>query len=240
LLRNAVIVAGSSLFSAAFSFAWWSIIVAIIVVLFGYYNITERHAFRISYWLLFVVLAGAFSLSFQPSIAGSVGGLIPYAVYIVGVALFFLMFGIAHGVFRASTSLYSLLNTALIFGLLLTSHLLAWQGSILTSVVMLFISIMVSSVLIREAFQWYGLPSGNTKFISYALGMIIGELYLVLSFLPLGPFNTAAFLTLIAFFGRDVFVASHRGTLSMPFALRSLTFFVLITIVILSASPWSI
>ncbi len=240
LLRNALLIAGGCLFTAAFSFVWWSIIVAVVIALVGYHSIAERHAFRISYWLLIILFTGAFSLAFQPSIAHSIGGLIPYATYLICATLLFLIIGISRSVFRSPTSLYALVNTALIFGLLLASYLFVWRGGTGAPIVALLIAVGASALLIREALVWYGLPQKNAKFIAYALGVVIGELYLVLSFLPLGPFNTAAFLTLVAFFGRDAFVALNRGTLSMPFALRSLTFFVLITIVILGVSPWSI
>lgn len=210
------------------------------IALIGYKSITERRVFRISYWFLVVLLSGAFSLAFQAHIIPYIGAFIPYALYLVGASLLFLIIGIAHGMFRLSSSLYALVNTALIFGALLTSQLFVWRSSGGASVGMLLIAALMCGALIYEGLVWYGLSKKHAKFVAFALSVVIGELYLLLSFLPLGPFNTAAFLTLVAFFGRDIIVASHKGTLSVPFVLRSLTFFLLIAIIILSSSPWSI
>ena len=105
-------------------FSWWAVLVFFLVLIGIYFTqLPERHLLRFSFWLLpLLMLFGLHALSNLPSCSLSlVPCLSSLIVYLLYFLLTFTILGLGSFFFTRRHTIYSLLNTILIF---LTSLLL--------------------------------------------------------------------------------------------------------------------
>lgn len=227
-----------------FGFSWWAIL-AFFLVLIGIYftQLPERHLLRISFWLLpLLILFGLHSLSSLPSCSLS---LIPCPLSLIAYILYFLLsftiLGLGSFFFTRRHAVYSLLNTTLI---LLTSLVLFSSKFQVTSFKFNFLYLaffLITIFIFREVLHFFEVSwSKRGLIVSLAVSLVGLELAWLITFLPLGFINAATFLTLFFILIRESIVSHFRGTLNLPFIMRQLTFFVLLTLIIFAVSQWTI
>lgn len=227
-----------------FGFSWWAILVFFLFLIGIYFTqLSERHLIRVSFWLLpLLILFSLHSLSILPSCSLSLVpcplSLIAYLLYF---SLTFIVLGLGNFFFTHRHTIYSLLNTILI---LLTSLLLFSSKFQVTSFKFNFLYLAFFLIIIfifKEVLHFFEVSwAKRSLIVSLAVSLVGLELAWLITFLPLGFINAAAFLTLFFILIRESIVSHFRGTLNLPFIMRQLTFFVLLTLIIFAVSRWTI
>lgn len=240
LLRNAALITASLSLSVWFGVYWWTVFFACVTSIVFYFLLPERHTITTSFFFGFLIILWSSFILSSSDIASFVGawGIIIWCI--ISIAIFLIALRLGSGSVNIQSTEYSFLNTILIFGVSFAVHLIAWNG---TTLLLVFSTIVVGvcvSMLLYEYFRnsTYGILRGRV--IAIALGLVSAELFVLLGFIPLGPWNAAAFITLVALLSRDVFVAHVRGLLQTSLVLRSATFFIIFSVVIFAAAQWSI
>jgi len=226
-----------------FGFSWWAIFIFFLVLIGIYFTqLLERHLLRVSFWLLpLLILFSLHSLSILPSCSTSILCPLSLITYFLYFSLTFIVLGIGSFFFTHRHTIYSLLNTILI---LLTSLLLFSSKFQVTSFKFNFLYLVFFLIIIfifKEVLHFFEVSWSKRIFIvSLAVSLVGLELAWLITFLPLGFINAAAFLTLFFILIRESIVSHFRGTLNLPFIMRQLTFFVLLTLIIFAVSQWTI
>ncbi|MEK7089530.1 MAG: hypothetical protein AAB920_01800 [Patescibacteria group bacterium] len=191
----------------------------------------ERRHFRASYFIMCIVaLLGTMMTGGSEGVSFS--SLLIIAIFAVGIAI---EIGLFHFYFRSRMLVYGVFHIALMVALF--SVFFVAQLSLL-SVLFILISLIL---LFREFFalanvQW----RGRALLMSVALGFFGTEIALLVRFMPLGFVNASAFLGLTMLLVRDAGRAHFEGALNLPFILRSLAVFFILSVVIFSVSVWGI
>lgn len=217
LVRYAGFSAGSlALFAAANFYLYWSLI--------------DRRRFRTSYLVLLTIgfLAG-YSLLAEWTFAVAL-------VYLIVLA--YLLFGLAEFWFRNRPAVYQILNTALFFAVFAiffsADPARYFYGKYLIVALAVYL-------LFREAFQFLsGQWPRREAVIALALALAAFEMLWAVSLSPIGFINSAALLTLLVFLSRDLIWQYLQGCLNRSVILKRATFFVVLLVLILGTSNWSL
>ena len=214
--------------------SFWSLLIFFLIS-FGIFlkEPPERRLAGISFFIL--TLLSVLSLALIRS-AGPAPTFLIFGAFFVFFALFFILFGLINFFFKNRFAVYGVFNTVL----LLLIFLIIQQLSLNDFLRYLLIFSAVALVF-REAFVYFGALLGpRVWFASAVSGFLAVEFYFLVSFLPLGFINAAAFLTLSFLLVRDGLAVHFQGFLNLPFVFRQLTFFVFLAIIIFAAAKWAI
>lgn len=221
-------------FSAGPSPSRFLVLVIFLSILYFPESLSDRRRLKVSFWLI-PVLSAVFLVNL-PDYPATVP---VFLAILVPAVLFFGVLGLIRYLIPNQAVFYEILNTLIFIFLFL-----AWGGFAGPSAVSLWPLLGVfaaSYLLFSEAFGFVSsFPSSRIKAVALVSAFFITQAAFFLFFLPLGSLNTAAFLGLLAVVVRSGFIAHFEGKFSAVFALRHLTTFVLITIIILAATNWSL
>jgi hypothetical protein len=197
------------------------------VVVFGviyFREIEERRSFTKSFWALPVLALAAMEWVTAWSLTA-------FAV------LFFILLGLINLFFKERHLIYGVFNTALILSISILFFFLARGPENFWILGIAFTALQF--LVLKEALGFSGFP-GSRRAALHAgvLAFIALEFAYILQFLPLGFINSAIFTTLFLVLGRETAVSFSKGALNFPFMMRQVTFFVVLTIIIFSASSW--
>lgn len=163
---------------------------------------------------------------------GFIGLIIVIFVYAIA---FFGFIGLADFLFKNNSAVYNFLNAflmAVTFLIFFSMNFVWWRPIFLGFFLFMFF---------REFFNFYKVNWQKRSLIICLVLVLAGlELAAVVSFLPLGPFNAAAFLTLFFLLTRDIILAFFKGQLNLYVVFRQITIFVVFTIIIFAVSQWSL
>jgi len=155
-------------------------------------------------------------------------------IFIYAVA-FFALIGIADFIFKNNLAVYNFLNTFLIavtFLIFFSMEFVWWRPLFLGFFLFMFF---------KETLNLYEVFWQKRSLIVCLVLTLVGlELAAIVSFLPLGPFNAAAFLTLFFLLVKEIILAFFKGQLNFNLLFRQITIFVIFTILVFAASQWSL
>ncbi len=225
------------------NFSFWAVLGLFLVLLPSIYfrESPERQSVKVSFWLFpFLGLIALYILksSFPSNFA-------VFAVFALLLLFFISLFGLISFIFTNRFLFFGIFNAALFFSLFLEAFYyslalilsLSWVFTVFYWLA-LFLAVVF---LFKEFFEFYGISlKGKIGIVGVVLGFVVFELFLIVSFLPLGFVNAAAFLTLFALLIRDSLAQHFQGFLNFPFILRELTYFILVGLIIFAASRWGI
>ncbi len=238
---RALLLLAALALATRYGFAWWVVVLLGALFVTFFVELPHRRSIAVSYWLFALSsAAGAYLIGHAPMEAL---GALPVALVATlttgAVLIAILRSGQAPAGHQPIS--YAVLGTVIMFTWLLTVEAVGSHGPAVPSPLAALAVFVSVTLLLREAFLSAGAPPGRRTWVAAAAaGLAAAELQLVLTFLPLGPINTAAFLTLFSFLARDSLVAHFRGTLDLTGVLRSLTVLVVLTMLIFAASRWSV
>lgn len=192
----------------------------------------EKKAVKTSFWLLALAAFYGFYLLYTFSANVS---LMIFVFLLIFALIFFVLLGLINFFIPKRFAVYGILNTVIF--LLIFLEFFYKQTTIARSVTIF----IVVTLLFREAFGFFGVfLRGKVWAASLVLGLLALQMYWLVSFLPLGFINAAAFLTLFFLLLRDTMLVHFQGFLSLPFVFRELTFFILLSLVIFGTASWTI
>ena len=232
LLLRAGIAALATLFVFWGSFSFWSILIFLIVFVSLY--LTEegnRRSVRTSFFLIpLLALIGGIALFSEGSYIAPLFFLISFFVVLYAYVT---LHGIARFLTEERERSYVILHTVLLLLTLILFSKLVWLSPL-----WMFVLFAVLALLFTEGFRFFSIPQARIS--GAVLGFIGAELLLISRFLPLGFLNMAAFVGLILFLLRDVLKSHFLGKLDKKQVMRSVTLFVLFSLIIFAASSWTI
>lgn len=221
-----------------FNFSFPVLFVFFLLFLWFYLSqLPERRYFRISFLILIVTaffvlrfLGYSFSLIFWETLFFSF--------------LFYLLSGLTALTFRDRQSVYLFINTCLFLIIFLLFFSIGKSKYFLLSNVSFFLIIFL---LLKEGFDFLRslMPHSlfiipNSQFMSLVIAFLSLELFWIIGLLPVGFINSALLLTLFVFFMRDFALAHFSGRLNRRFIFNHFIAFIILAVLIFTASKWSI
>ncbi|MDP1706345.1 MAG: hypothetical protein Q8L36_00815 [bacterium] len=230
-IAGAAIVLSLLYFSA---FSWLAIF--IFWGFFGYIYFAEsfrRRSFRFSYWLLiflaFVLIKIGLDYFWTPVLA--------LALFLVFLALFFVVLGLIDFVFGDQFLVYNLFHSSFFLAVFGIFFYFRFSSSFL----LLFGLFLVVLLLLEEFFVFNGIGWPKRRLVAEGvLALTAVQIAWLTSLLPIGFINSAAFLVLFLGLSRDAALAHFQGHFSIFYLFRQLTFFIILSLFIFFISSWSL
>ena len=194
-------------------------------------SLPDKKNFQISFFISYVLgFAGAI---FIDGPIFFLAGLLVFAAVIFGLE------GAATLFFKDRVRVYEFLSTAIVLGCFLFAFELGiYQDSLKLIAPILFLFVFG---LVSEFLAVSGVAYGKRGLVlSAALALIASELAFLLSFLPLGTVNAAAFAALLFIIAREGLSAYFRGAFNLRLGLRLLVFLLFFVVLISASSGWSL
>lgn len=209
-------------------FSLASLVLFFLILLALYWSKTpSRRRVRFSFW--FVPILALIAVKFLTSLWFFLATFFAIAAFSITLAL-------SHLLFKNQFLFYEILHTVIIFGLAAVYFGIG-KGNLAEHLIF-FAAI---TLLFSESFDFFGFIAKKRKLLAAAvIGLIALETSLVLSFLPLGVLNSAAYLTLFLVLIRDCLTVYRSGLLSRKFLLSELTLFVILSVIVFASSGWQI
>ena len=153
--------------------------------------------------------------------------------------LFFLLLGIKNLIFIKRESYFYLLNGILFLAIFILFFWPAQPHWFFVKYLLVFFAI---GLLFREFLNFLIpelLPSQKRKLVVWGISFLMVQLLWIISLLPISFLNAASLTLLIMFILQDFNVHHFSGTINRQIILRNITIFLILTLVICSASKWS-
>ncbi|MEK7464776.1 MAG: hypothetical protein AAB617_03315 [Patescibacteria group bacterium] len=171
-------------------------------------------------------------------VVGTASALFFYGLFSFSLILFWVLLHLVNFHFKDRFLVYGIFNVALLIQISTLFFYFARLDNFILPGVIVFFSIVL---LFKEVFVFFGASQERRVLVlSVALGLIILELSFFTIFLPLGFINSAALIVLFSILIRDAMLFHVRGYLNFDFIFRELAFLIVVSLVILASSNWSI
>jgi len=156
--------------------------------------------------------------------------------------VFFSIFSFINFRFKNRSFAHGAIQTVSAFSFLLALNLVvSFSAQELGSLLFLLIAFFGLFFLLRESLLFSeGFVGKRGVLISGSITFLCVELLWMVQFLPLGPINTAALVSIFLSLVRDLVITNERGTANFSFILRQITIFAIATLVFFAVSPWNL
>ncbi len=210
-------------------------------------------------WFMVIILVlAAFYFYFRPSLNGGkfiLSFLVLLAVSFLVVryldnismvaslffgSIFFLLLGVKNLIFVHRQHIYYFFNGFLFLTIFILFFL---SGSFGLFFVKYFLAFLAIAFLSKE-FLYFSFPdslsSSKKNLVAYGVAFLITQILWGISLLPLSFLNAASLALLVALILQDFFVHHFSGTMNRQIILRNITLFLILGLVVLGASKWTL
>lgn len=217
------------LFLAAGHWFW-----AVILVPMAFYFYFRPSLNGGKFILSFLVLLSVSFLAVRHFSGGSL------AVSLFFGAIFFLLLGVKNLIFVHRQHIYYFFNGFLLLAIFILFFLSGNLGLIFVKYLFTFIAIaFLFKEFLRFSFPGSSSPSKNAL-VAYGAAFIIIQILWGISLLPLNFLNAASLTLLAALILQDFFIHHLSGTINRRIILRNTTLFLVLSLVVLGASRWTL
>jgi len=236
-LYKTFIWAASLSLAALLGFNWFGIITFLAVSVGIYFSQSHnRIDFRAIYWLFSFASFGV--LFFQINALNPFSSLwISFILIAVLTAVFFLIQKLIDYQFVNQSLFYSVISTAVLIVIFVNIFSLSTPFSLGLTGILIFFSL---AWLFYENLRLISLSPKRSLLTSSVPGFLGIELVWVVLVLPLGILNSTALLTLFFVILRDFLISHFKGLLNKELVFKQFTVLILLSIIILAASQWSL
>jgi hypothetical protein len=219
----------------------WLFIIAFLLVSFYFYLRKPFNASRLLASSLILIFT---SLLIMRTAGGLPGLSLPSSSWLSIIIafffslLYFLLLGIKNLVFIHRQSLYRLLNGLLFSGILILFLGAPKSGGYFA---LSYLLIGAASFLLLREYLAFDFESamGKKNLLALVFSFLTLQFLWVVSLLPIGFLNAAAFSLLIILILVDLAVHNWLGALSRQLILRNASIFLILSIIIFALSKWS-
>ncbi|KKU14513.1 hypothetical protein A3I34_01080 [Candidatus Jorgensenbacteria bacterium RIFCSPLOWO2_02_FULL_45_12] len=217
-------------------FPWFLCLIGISVFFWLYAGILDKKSVRGLFWVLVLLYAVGISL-FDFTLPFLPAGILWFSYTVSFFVLFTWIMGLGNFLFENRDMAYDIFHTVLSFIVFLVFGSLTLYGSLWWGIALF----AITAIVFGEYLNFHRIPFRvKNAAVSVSAGFFSLELLVILSFLPIGPISTAAFLALFTLILRDVVVLYFSGTVTKRTVLREIMLFLAVSLAILAVSRWTI